>query len=404
MSFSDFCEKLINPRVNGYETLPPKIFKDRIIKSYKEIPKRFGNNFKIITNTKVANEFMKHLYNHSKKNENVFEELGIFIDNNEMYVDKNKGWDIRLPKHLLPYVARTKIIPFLGDIIPSTSWGSSLSNLLTKSSWNKLMALTFEQNNHSCELCGSTKKLSCHEKWRYLPPLNNDVRYLEESDLLCDLSSENPYNIGVQRLSKLMSLCQDCHDINHLDIMEERDELQKGLELISDLTRMDARDTSEYYDYVNKRLVYHNQYQWVMDLSYINDIYPSLILEVNKNWVVCESNESYIENIYGSEESMQSLPTRLLGVNWKLTRGMYAFGYDDVDELDAMKEMAESSNRLSDEEDFGLGDLLDFDNDMTDLPSVIESNASMGDIDESHEYESSDVIYSDPTPYYIYEK
>jgi hypothetical protein len=78
------------------------------------------------------------------------------------------------------------------DMVPTSSWGKSLKNLLSKSKWDKLRKAAHEANGGKCEICGSTQKLHGHEHWEF------------------DEGTE------VQRLVRIGTVCAACHGVMHI--------------------------------------------------------------------------------------------------------------------------------------------------------------------------------------------
>ncbi len=86
------------------------------------------------------------------------------------------------------------------DLIPMSSWGSSLANLLTKASWDSVR-LPVLRTAGACQVCTeATAPLECHEIWSYALPPEDAV----------------PGTVGVQRLLGLAALCEDCHAMFHM--------------------------------------------------------------------------------------------------------------------------------------------------------------------------------------------
>jgi len=93
--------------------------------------------------------------------------------------------------------ARSGIRP---DLIPMSSWGSSLANLLTRASWDSIRQPVLRATNACRVCCDLTAPLECHEIWSYALPPPDAV----------------PGTVGVQRLLGLAALCEDCHAMFHM--------------------------------------------------------------------------------------------------------------------------------------------------------------------------------------------
>lgn len=127
-----------------------------------------------------------------------------------------------------------------GDLIPSSSWGSSLANLLTKKSWDTLRHPLIEKNNHVCQLCGCKKKvLDVHEVWSYDFPKQED---LDQAS-----ANENITAFGLQTLQGLMTICKKCHECFHLGLALVNGRLDIALERLAGLNCWDGEQVNDYY-------------------------------------------------------------------------------------------------------------------------------------------------------------
>jgi len=79
------------------------------------------------------------------------------------------------------------------NTIPNHSHGNNLRNLLTPTTWDKLRKKIYERDKNQCVICGDKSKLNCHEEFIF------------------------DYKNQIQRLDKLMTLCQRCHANKHID-------------------------------------------------------------------------------------------------------------------------------------------------------------------------------------------
>jgi hypothetical protein len=78
------------------------------------------------------------------------------------------------------------------EMVPLSSWGSSLRNSIPRTRWDKLRKEVHERNGGKCQICGSVERLSCHEHWEF------------------DEASK------VQRLIGLGTICGMCHHVAHI--------------------------------------------------------------------------------------------------------------------------------------------------------------------------------------------
>ena len=191
----------------------------------------------------------------------------------------------------------------LGDLIPRTSWGSSLSNLLTWDSWNALRKPLIARNNNVCELCGSmARSLDVHEVWSYHYP-ERGVAFRSSTGL----------KVGVQCLEGLMTLCSDCHKCFHLGRAHIENKFDLVMKRLMGLNNWDKAQADKYYQMVSKRWDKSNQYAWFLDFSGVE--HPAGLFEVKPSWSrpKGESGTLWAENKFGPPNY-----TAILNQSWKI--------------------------------------------------------------------------------------
>lgn len=225
---------------------------------------------------------------------------GAHFDRHGVYIKKDSAAvNFGVLDAFLPFVARKEIRPILGDMIPSSSWGSSLCNMLTKASWDGIRGNVFSSAGNRCEICGSTRDLECHELWEYHEPINSNV-------------PAGMTAFGVQKLIRLMSLCDDCHETYHLGFANSRGRLDIALNRIGAINRWSGEEVADYYHFIGSRWARRNNYGWVLDVS----ILRQEILVVKSNWVLNE--DGFLLATTPSGDSV----TMLLGARWKYARDL----------------------------------------------------------------------------------
>jgi len=105
---------------------------------------------------------------------------------------------LTLPKTSIPgKYLKTRKGPISGypleiEMIPPSTWGISLAQKLPRPIWDSIRREVYQSSGHSCSLCKAINtQLHCHEIWSF-----NESK-------------------GVQTLTGLQCLCQDCHNIKH---------------------------------------------------------------------------------------------------------------------------------------------------------------------------------------------
>jgi hypothetical protein len=234
--------------------LPPNLFSPRRIASTAEIDRRFFPNGRIPLLLPAAARLPSLLISAGAERD----ERGAFV---------RQGADVNLAvlDPLLPFAARQIITPVLADLIPATSWGSNLHNLLSTRSWDELRHRTFRKTGFRCETCGTDRNLECHELWEYHEPL---PKYLEQK--AC----------GVQRLVRLMALCADCHETHHLGLANLRGRGDIASDRIRAYNRWTSAEISQYRALLDDRYIRRCECAWLLDLSCV----ASAQLIVRRKW------------------------------------------------------------------------------------------------------------------------
>ncbi|MGX1501215.1 hypothetical protein ACSSV1_006284 [Labrenzia sp. MBR-25] len=130
------------------------------------------------------------------------QEAGAQVENESALIDLRTVDKIPTElDHFLPHFAKSEIQPLMIDMIPETSFGASLANILTQGSWNALRLETAARSGGCCQICGDKpQSIECHELWEYHTPKRRDA-----------ISDTR----GVQTLVALLSLCKACHRMFH---------------------------------------------------------------------------------------------------------------------------------------------------------------------------------------------
>ncbi len=71
------------------------------------------------------------------------------------------------------------------ELVPKPLWGRNLHNLISRSRWDILRKLVYEEYDYHCGVCGATGRLNCHEVFYYDEV--NHIQYLTGLIALCDL-------------------------------------------------------------------------------------------------------------------------------------------------------------------------------------------------------------------------
>lgn len=163
---------------------------------------------------------------------------------------KGRRWYItRAPSVLLepldqflPQIARKSIIPNIVDLIPETSWGASLANILTTSAWAQMRDQVIRDAG-GCEDCGYGDKLECHELWSY-----DEVT-------------------GVQTLRGLRSVCSLCHETYHLGLASVHNRYGLAIARLALINRINKREVADFEEAIFSKFLQRSELEWALDLS-----------------------------------------------------------------------------------------------------------------------------------------
>ncbi len=202
----------------------------------------------------------------------------------------------------LPAIFKPKEV-VAGDLIPSTSWGSSLSNMLTKNSWNKLRIPLIEKNNNVCQICGSRhNSLDVHEVWSYALPSQEEI---------WDAQDLGGAAFGIQRLDGLMAICEKCHKMFHLGFANVNNELDAVLSRLAAVNGWSKKQVDSYADLVGDRYEAATEAYWALDFASIH--HPDGGLTLKSAWTALEDEPRLLE----FESSFGRQVTAVLGIPWK---------------------------------------------------------------------------------------
>ncbi|MDS9628928.1 hypothetical protein [Pseudomonas aeruginosa] len=204
---------------------------------------------------------------------------------------------------LLPRVlTNSKVV--VGDLIPATSWGASLANMLTRASWDALRKPLIARHNNICELCGGRfNTLDVHEVWSYNRPTAEQMKSAEAS---------GGSFFGTQRLDGLMAICSECHRCFHLGREKVNGTLEKTLARLALLNNWSQVDIERYYNVVGDRWKENSEFLWELDLA--NICHPDGGITIKKDWKQhSDDPRVFIAETKWNDQSV----TVLLNVKWR---------------------------------------------------------------------------------------
>ena len=140
------------------------------------------------------------------------------------------------------------------ELVPSTSWYSNVRSNVSKNKWDTIRKRSYKKANYKCEICGDNGRnqgvkwpVECHEIWDY----NEETK--------------------IQKLTGFISLCTNCHKTKHaglaIFVNNEKDLVINQLMKVNEISKKEAEHHIEESFKLWER---RNQYEWKLDLSYID--------------------------------------------------------------------------------------------------------------------------------------
>lgn len=145
------------------------------------------------------------------------------------------------------------------DLIPKCCHGENLRKYRTGEEWNIIRQYIYARANYTCEICGISKvgtasynpqckiRMDCHERFEYID--------------------------GVQKLKRLMCLCQHCHQATHILLCMHWSKgkyyYRKAQMFLMGLTGMSVAQMEEQISEAKKLCAERGKQRWKLDLSVV---------------------------------------------------------------------------------------------------------------------------------------
>ena len=153
-----------------------------------------------------------------------------------------------------------------GDLIPQSSWGASLANLLLGSHWQTFRERAIARAEHRCELCDASdakQSLEAHEMWSYQLPASMSTK-----------------KFGIQKLDDVIAVCKQCHLCFHLGYAQVRGMEDVALRRLKALNKWSDAQLDAYQGAVWTRWQTFSEFSWALDLKG-HDVGEGLVLKSN---------------------------------------------------------------------------------------------------------------------------
>lgn len=196
-----------------------------------------------------------------------------------------------------PLIARKHFIPFHAEMIPSSSFGASLANLLTSDSWKAIRKPFFQAAGYVCQICGeSDGPVEGHEVWKFLD------------------GHQDRNGWALQRLETVLCLCRACHQMFHLGLGTITGRAKQIGERIRDVNEWTVGELRSYVDYVGRQHAKRSRRKWALDLSSV----PSdALLDLKPSWTQARGPTLTARTNAGKTE------TRIIGVSYRLSGAIF---------------------------------------------------------------------------------
>lgn len=204
----------------------------RVIAGASEIPLLWGSFDAPINLTRTKNA-----------SEEMLRAAGAFKEPGESWqIGRDKVVDLDVLEAHLPVLACKSVIPTVVDLIPESSWGASLANILTANSWAKIRMPCLVEAG-ACEECGSVERLECHEVWAY-----------DECQ-------------AVQTLIGFRCVCFRCHEMYHLGLAQTRGRFGEAFRRLAVINRIRDNELRPYREAIVDKFRARSEIEWALDLS-----------------------------------------------------------------------------------------------------------------------------------------
>ena len=118
-------------------------------------------------------------------------------------------------------------------------------SVLSEKEWNGITKIIFQQSNNECDICHSTNKIECHEKW-----------------VIDDANS-------IQRLVGFNTLCCDCHQVKHIGLTQKDGLYKKNILHMANTNHISTNKAERFVKYYKIAINKRNK-DYSLDLSYLN--------------------------------------------------------------------------------------------------------------------------------------
>jgi hypothetical protein len=147
---------------------------------------------------------------------------------------------------VLPGEDRTYGQGLFVDLIPRTSWFTNVRSAVDRADWDRLRRMVYRRAGYCCEACHTSGvQLEAHERFTY------DAQ------------------TGLQRLIRLICLCQWCHTATHMGFAGVRGVADEATAHLIAVTGISPAEADQHIDEAFDRWYRRSAQPWHVDLSMI---------------------------------------------------------------------------------------------------------------------------------------
>ncbi len=164
-------------------------------------------------------------------------------------------WATRPPiPELLPGEDRTFGEGLFVDLVPRSCWFTNVRSCVSEQDWQRLRRPMLRRAGYRCEICGAGQDrdarqwLDLHERWDYDEPA------------------------AVQRLRRLIAVCQPCHEVTHFGLANVRGRTEEAFAHLCSVTGMDRDAAGAHVDAAQQVWLARSRRTWELDLSMLTGV------------------------------------------------------------------------------------------------------------------------------------
>lgn len=132
------------------------------------------------------------------------------------------------------------------ELVPQTSFYKNARSILSKTKWENICRKVRAKANNVCQICGghsNGRSLDCHEVWSF--------------------DEEN----HIQKLVKIIALCERCHEVKHIGLAEVKGNLERAKKHFMTINNISKKEAdkliAEAFNIWNER----SQHNWKIDTA-----------------------------------------------------------------------------------------------------------------------------------------